>query len=86
MKQSAVRFENSVALAAMAGIIILPLAEIVLRKWFATGIPGAVPFAQHLTMWVGMLGAAFAARDGKLLSASFSSTAPSPRSRSSSLL
>lgn len=63
-----VRFENTVALLAMAGIIILPLAEIVLRKWFATGIPGAAPFAQHLTMWVGMLGAAIAARDGKLLS------------------
>ena len=57
MKQTAVRFENSVALFAMAGIIVLPLAEIVLRKWFATGIPGAAPFAQHLTMWVGMLGA-----------------------------
>jgi C4-dicarboxylate transporter DctM subunit len=52
----------------MAGIVILPLGEIVLRKWFATGIPGAAPFAQHLTMWVGMLGAAIAARDGKLLS------------------
>lgn len=63
-----VRFENTVALLAMAGIIILPLAEIVLRKWFSTGIPGAAPFAQHLTMWVGMLGAAIAARDGKLLS------------------
>ena len=46
----------------------LPLGEIVLRKWFATGIPGAAPFAQHLTMWVGLLGAAIAARDGKLLS------------------
>ena len=52
----------------MAGIIVIPLGEIVLRKWFATGIPGAAPFAQHLTMWVGMLGAAIAARDGKLLS------------------
>ena len=67
MKQTAVRIENTVALLAMAGIIVLPLGEIVLRKWFATGIPGAAPFAQHLTMWVGMLGAAIAARDGKLL-------------------
>jgi C4-dicarboxylate transporter DctM subunit len=63
-----VRAENTLALLAMAGIIVLPLGEIVLRKWFATGIPGAAPFAQHLTMWVGMLGAAIAARDGKLLS------------------
>jgi C4-dicarboxylate transporter, DctM subunit len=68
VRQTLVRFENSVATVAMMGIIILPLAEIVLRKWFATGIPGAAPFAQHLTMWVGLLGAAIAARDGKLLS------------------
>lgn len=68
MKSAVVRFENSIALLAMAGIIVIPLGEIVLRKWFATGIPGAAPFAQHLTMWVGMLGAAIAARDGKLLS------------------
>lgn len=68
LRPALVRFENSIALLAMAGIVILPLAEIVLRKWFATGIPGAAPFAQHLTMWVGMLGAAIAARDGKLLS------------------
>ncbi len=63
-----VRVENTIALLAMAGIIVIPLGEIVLRKWFSTGIPGAAPFAQHLTMWVGMLGAAIAARDGKLLS------------------
>ncbi len=68
MRQRIVRFENAVATLAMIGIIVLPLAEIVLRKWFSTGIPGAAPFAQHLTMWVGMLGAAIAARDGKLLS------------------
>ncbi len=32
-----------------------------------SGIPGSAPFAQNLTLWVGMLGAAIAARDGKLL-------------------
>ena len=68
MRAGVVRLENSVAMLATIGIIILPLGEIVLRKWFSTGIPGAAPFAQHLTMWVGMLGAAIAARDGKLLS------------------
>ena len=68
MRAAVVRFENSVAMLATLGIIVLPLGEIVLRKWFATGITGSAPFAQHLTMWVGMLGAAIAARDGKLLS------------------
>lgn len=68
MKGALVKAENSLALMALSGIIFLPLIEIVLRKWFATGIPGAAPFAQHLTLWVGMLGAAIAARDGKMLS------------------
>lgn len=68
MRAAVVGFENSVAMLATIGIIVLPLGEIVLRKWFNTGIAGSAPFAQHLTMWVGMLGAAIAARDGKLLS------------------
>ena len=68
MRPALVRLENALALAAMSGIVLIPLLEIVLRKFFATGIPGAAPFAQHLTMWVGLVGAAIAARDGKLLS------------------
>jgi len=68
VRPALVRLENALALAAMSGIVLIPLLEIVLRKFLATGIPGAAPFAQHLTMWVGLLGAAIAARDGKLLS------------------
>ena len=48
--------------------MLLPLAEIVSRRAFGVGIPGAAPFAQNLTLWVGLLGAAIAARQGKLLS------------------
>jgi tripartite ATP-independent transporter DctM subunit len=68
VRPALVRLENALALVAMSGIVLIPLLEIVLRKFLATGIPGAAPFAQHLTMWVGLLGAAIAARDGKLLS------------------
>lgn len=32
------------------------------------GVPGSGPFVQHLTLWVAFLGAALAAREGKLLS------------------
>jgi tripartite ATP-independent transporter DctM subunit len=63
----AVRAENLLAMIAMSGVMLLPLAEIVVRRTFGVGIPGAGPFAQSLTMWVGLLGAAIAARDGKLL-------------------
>ena len=58
---------TSLATLALGGIMLLPLAEIALRKFFGTGIPGAGPFAQNLTLWVGLLGAAIAAREGKLL-------------------
>ena len=46
---------------------VLPLLEILWRAVFKTGIPGSGPFVQHLTLWVGFLGAAIAAREGKLL-------------------
>src|SRR4029453_4857935 len=67
MRDVAVRAENVLASLAMAGIMLLPLSEIVSRKVFHAGLPGSGPFAQTLTLWVGMLGAAIAAREGKLL-------------------
>src|SRR5690349_3162237 len=67
MRQIAVRAENLAATLALGGIMLLPLAEIGIRYFYNTGIPGAAPFAQNLTLWVGLLGAAIAARDGKLL-------------------
>ncbi|OFW04121.1 MAG: hypothetical protein A3H96_26565 [Acidobacteria bacterium RIFCSPLOWO2_02_FULL_67_36] len=60
--------ENVAAAVAIVALVVLPLAEIVVRKVWASGIPGAGPFTEALTLWAGMLGAAIAARDGKLLS------------------
>ena len=60
--------ENVLAMLAMGGIMLLPLGEIVSRRLFGVGIPGSGPFAGNLTLWVGLLGAAIAAREGKLLS------------------
>jgi tripartite ATP-independent transporter DctM subunit len=67
MRAAAHRIENLAATAALAGIMLLPLAEIAARRLFGTGIPGSAPFAHNLTLWVGLLGAAIAAREGKLL-------------------
>lgn len=53
----------------LAVMILLPIAEIVLRQ-FSTGIPSAPTFLQHLTLVVGMLGGAVAAREGRLLALS----------------
>src|SRR6187397_2342681 len=47
--------------------MILPLAEIAWRRFFGAAIPGSGAYAATLTLWLGMLGAAIAAREGKLL-------------------
>jgi tripartite ATP-independent transporter DctM subunit len=59
--------ENTLASLAFAGIMLLPLAEIVSRRFAGAAIPGSGAIAAALTLWLGMLGAAIAARDGKLL-------------------
>jgi tripartite ATP-independent transporter DctM subunit len=67
MRAIAVRAENTLATLALGGIMLLPLAEIAMRRIVSTGIPGSAPFTLNLTLWVGLLGAAIAAREGKLL-------------------
>lgn len=67
MRAVAVKAENLLATLALGGIMLLPLGEIALRRLTNTGIPGAAPFTLNLTLWVGLLGAAIAAREGKLL-------------------
>jgi C4-dicarboxylate transporter, DctM subunit len=67
LKAFATDTENRIASLALGGIMILPLAEIVSRRFFGAAIPGSGAFAATLTLWLGMLGAAIAARDGKLL-------------------
>lgn len=57
----------SIALGAMA---VLPLAEIVLRTTAGWGVPASASIVQHLVLVVGMLGAAVAAREGRLLTLS----------------
>jgi tripartite ATP-independent transporter DctM subunit len=62
-------------------MIALPLAEAAARKLLGVGIPGALPFVQHLTLWVGFLGAALAAREGKLLALATGELLPEGRFR-----
>ncbi len=64
------RSENVVLAAALGAMAVLPLAEIVLRTVFGFGIPGSASLVQHLTLWVGMLGGAVAAREDRLLALS----------------
>lgn len=58
--------EHSFSVLALSLLTLLPIAEIVLRR-FDSGIPGGTPFVQHLTLVVALLGGALAARDDRLL-------------------
>jgi tripartite ATP-independent transporter DctM subunit len=76
MRALAARIEDSFATLVAVAVVVLPLSEIVVRRFFETGLPGSGPFTLHLTLWVGLLGAAIAARDGKLLSLATGSMLP----------
>ncbi len=79
---SAIHFgEDLIAEVSLAAMVILPLAEITVRPFRAGGIPGSIPFVQHLTLWVGFLGAALAAREGKLIALSTATFLPEGRLR-----
>ena len=73
--------EDLIAAVALAAMVILPLAEIAVRPFLAGGIPGSIPFVQHLTLWVGFLGAALAAREGKLIALATATLMPEGRVR-----
>lgn len=67
LKNGLWRVESGLAGLSLALMAILPLAEAGLRAVFGVGIPGSLPFVQHLTLWVTFLGAALATREDKLL-------------------
>ncbi|MCY3970783.1 MAG: TRAP transporter large permease subunit [Acidobacteria bacterium] len=74
------RVEDGLSSVLLAAMVLLPLAEIVVRQT-GTGIPGALPFEQHLTLWVAFLGAALAAREGRLLALATGNLLPEGRFR-----
>ena len=65
MKRVVTRLEDTVAAIALVVMTVIPLLEIVLRRSVGIGIPAAGPIVQHLVLWVGFLGAAIAAREGR---------------------
>ena len=63
-------FEDRLLVVPLAVMLLLPVVEIVLRRVFHTGISGSSAIVQHLTLFVGMIGGAIAAREGRLLALS----------------
>ena len=61
------RTEDAILAIALFVMALIPVVELVGRTWFSTGIPGATEYLQHLTLWIGFLGAMLATREGKHL-------------------
>lgn len=62
------RTAENIFLSVIFGLLLLlPLVEITSRATFGVGIKGVATLTQHLTLAVGMLGAAIAAREDRLL-------------------
>ncbi len=61
--------ENLLVVAPLVLMAVLPILEIVLRR-FNTGISGSSAFVQHFTLMIGMFGGAIASRQDRLLSLS----------------
>jgi len=81
------RIENGAIALLLLTMSLLPIAEIVLRATLHIGIAGNAVLVQHLGLIVGMLGAAIAARENRLLTLfTYQETALGERYRSASRL
>ena len=62
------RGEDLLLALALVGLVLLPISDVVLRGH--AGISGSSLLTRHLTLLVGMLGGAVAAREGRMLALS----------------
>lgn len=68
--------ENAAVITVFVSMALLSVSEVLGRKVFNAGIPGAQVYVQHLTMWAGFLGALLATREGKHLGLSTAELLP----------
>jgi TRAP-type C4-dicarboxylate transport system permease small subunit len=59
--------EDTLAVASLLAVALLPVTEFLLRAVFGTGIPGNAVYVANLTLWVGFVGAMIASREGNHL-------------------
>ncbi|MEE8335255.1 MAG: TRAP transporter large permease subunit [Candidatus Neomarinimicrobiota bacterium] len=64
------RGEDILALTIVSGLVLFPALEALSRLFRSTGIPASPVLVQHLTLWIGFIGAVLAARQNKLLALS----------------
>ena len=59
--------EDTLAIVIFATMVILPFTEFIARIFGILSIPASQVLVQHLTLWIGFIGAVLAARQNKLL-------------------
>jgi tripartite ATP-independent transporter DctM subunit len=59
--------ESAAITTALSALVLLPLLEAILRRTFHVGISASAALVQHLNLIAGMIGAAIAARENRLL-------------------
>lgn len=61
------RTEDALLALALAAMALLPVLEVMLRAGWRSGLASGAAILQHMTLVVAMLGAAVAAREGRLI-------------------
>jgi tripartite ATP-independent transporter DctM subunit len=81
------RFEGAAVGVLLLAMVAIPAAETLGRRFLGRGFPGSAVLVQHLTLWVGFLGALLATGAGRHLALSTTEVIPPgwPR-RAASLL
>jgi tripartite ATP-independent transporter DctM subunit len=64
------RFERVLVALLFLAMVLLPAVSTISRRFLGRGLPGAAVLAQHLTLWVGFLGALLATASGRHLALS----------------
>ena len=67
LKNSIGFFGNTLTVFVLLALALIPCIEMLGRRVFGIGIPGATDYMQHLTLWLCFLGAILAVRDDKHL-------------------
>lgn len=62
--------EDLLALAVYFAMVFIPFIEAISRAFHISGVPAASVLVQHMTLWIGFIGAVLAAQQNKLLSLS----------------
>ena len=79
------RVEAWAVVVIILAMILLPTLESIVRRFTGNGLPGSAVYTQHLTLWVGFIGALLATAAEKHLALSTIDMLPAGRPRTAAL-